>query len=45
MPNFSLLEKLSRELKFELPELRDPAMDAHGYDIPGLFQSIRKRIA
>jgi hypothetical protein len=45
MPNFSLLEKLSRELKFELPELREPAMDAHGYDIPGLFQSIRQRIA
>lgn len=45
MPNFSLLEKLSRELKFDLPELREPTMDAHGYDIPGLFQSIRRRIA
>lgn len=45
MPNFSLLEKLSRELKFELPELRDPKTDEHGYDIPWLFNAIRQRIS
>lgn len=45
MPNFSLIEKLSRELGFDLPKLREPDQDAHGIDINRLFSYIRERIA
>jgi hypothetical protein len=45
MPNYSLLEKLSRELKFELPLLRNPEQDEHGIDVQGLLAHIKQRIA
>jgi hypothetical protein len=45
MPNFSLLEKLSRELKFELPKLRNPEQDHHGIDVQGLLDHVKLRIA
>ena len=45
MPNYSLLEKLSRELKFELPKLRNPDQDDHGIDVQGLLAHIKERIA
>ena len=45
MPNFTLLEKLERELDFKLPELHNPPTDSAGIDINGLFASIRQHIA
>ena len=45
MPNFSLLEKLSRELKFELPKLRNPEQDDHGIDVKGMLDHVKARLA
>lgn len=44
MPNFTLLEKLERELDFKIPELYDPPTDNAGIDINRLFAAIRQHI-
>lgn len=43
-PNFCLLEKLSKELQFEIPGLRNPKMDDSGIDLPAAFSAVREAI-
>ncbi len=43
-PNFCLLEKLSRELKIEIPGLRNPVTDDSGIDIEAAFTAVAKAI-
>ena len=43
-PNFSLLEKLRRELGIELPELWAPAQDQSGIDIKETFRKLQQSL-
>lgn len=43
-PNFCLLEKLSKDLQFEIPGLRNPKMDDSGIDLPAAFSAVREAI-
>ncbi len=44
-PNYCLLEKLTKELSFEIPGLRNPVMDDSGINIAAAFESVREAIA
>jgi hypothetical protein len=44
-PNFSLVEKIKRELGIELPRLANLELDQSGIDVEGTFQYVREELA
>jgi hypothetical protein len=43
-PNYSLVEKLKRDLNLELPKLENPDLDDSGVDVDGLISYVREEL-
>jgi len=44
-PNFSLIEKLAKDINLKLPKLATPDLDDSGIDVNGVFAYVREELA